>query len=78
MAVFEAGTAGEAVDRTHLQVAPAPEEGMDHPGPKHLQQLEEDNMMAVGKAGEVVRIWSRQCCWPWTWSFLTLFLHWRA
>lgn len=78
MVVFEAGRAVEAVDRTRLEVAPAPEEDRDHLGPKRLQEEEEDNMLAGGKAAEVVRIWSRQCCYPLSWSCPTPFLHWRA
>lgn len=85
MAVLEGDTAGEAVGRTHWEVAPAPEAGRDHPDPKHLQEEqqeegeeEEGSMMAGGKAAGVVRISSRQCCCPWAWGFLTLSRHGRA
>lgn len=78
---WEVGMVGEVVDRTHLEVVQAPEEGTDRPDPKHLlkeEEEEEDRMTAGGKAVEVVRIWSRQCRRPWSWNCLILYLRFRA
>lgn len=46
MVVHEAGTNGEAVVRTHLEVAPVLVEDRDHLDPKHLQ--EEGGKMMTG------------------------------